>query len=71
MTVMPHLALITWDEDNGTTNQVALLVVTPNLKGQITRSLNHYSVLATIADELGVPRLGQSKQAEPVIYGVG
>jgi len=62
---------ITWDEDNGTTNQVALIVITPSLKGQITRPLNHYSLLATIADELGVPRLGQSQQAAPVIYGVG
>ena len=62
---------ITWDEDNGTTNQVALIVVTPSLRGEIMRTLNHYSVLATVADELGVPRLGQSQQAAPVIYEVG
>jgi phosphatidylinositol-3-phosphatase len=54
---------ITWDEGSGEDAQVALLVVARNVRGQITMPLNHYSLLATIADRLGVARLGQSRQA--------
>jgi hypothetical protein len=54
---------ITWDEGSGEDSQVALLVVARNVRGQFTMPLNHYSLLATISDRLGVARLGQSKQA--------
>lgn len=54
---------IVWDESSSSNAQVALLVVAPNLRGQLTMPLNHYSLEATIADRLGVPRLGESKQA--------
>jgi hypothetical protein len=54
---------IVWDESSSSNAQVALLVVAKKLRGQLTMPLNHYSLLATIADQLGVPRLGESKQA--------
>jgi phosphatidylinositol-3-phosphatase len=54
---------ITWDESGAANGRVALLVVTPKLHGQLTMPLNHYSLLATIADRLRVPRLGLAKQA--------
>jgi phospholipase C len=54
---------ITWDEGSGEDTRVALLVVARNVRGHLTMPLNHYSLLATIADRLGVARLGQSKQA--------
>jgi phosphatidylinositol-3-phosphatase len=55
--------LITWDESSSSDNRVALLVVTPKLRGQITTTMDHFSLLATISDQLGVTRLGQSAQA--------
>jgi len=55
--------LITWDESSAGDGQVALLVVTPKLRGQITTPLDHFSLLATVTDRLGVARLGQSAQA--------
>ena len=55
--------LITWDESAGGDDHVALLVVTPKLRGQIATTMDHFSLLATVSDELGVARLGQSAQA--------
>jgi acid phosphatase len=54
---------IVWDESSAANGRVALLVVTPSLRGQLTMPLNHYSLLATIADRLKVPRLGLAKEA--------
>ncbi len=54
---------ITWDESGAGDGRVALLVVAPGLRGQLTMPLNHYSLLATISDRLRVARLGLAKQA--------
>jgi acid phosphatase len=54
---------ITWDESGAEDGRVAMLVVAPGLHGQLTMPLNHYSLLATIADRFRVPRLGLAKQA--------
>jgi phosphatidylinositol-3-phosphatase len=54
---------ITWDESSAGDAQVALLVVAHGVHGPLTMPLNHFSLLATIADRLGVARLGESKQA--------
>jgi acid phosphatase len=54
---------ITWDESSAQDGRVALLVVAPSLRGQLKMPLNHFSLLATIADQLRVARLGQAKQA--------
>jgi len=54
---------ITWDESSAGDGRVALLVVAPSMRGQITAPLDHYSLSATISEQLGVPRLGDAKQA--------
>jgi len=54
---------IVWDESSAADGRVALLVVTPSLRGQIATPLDHYSLSATISDQLGVPRLGEAQQA--------
>jgi len=54
---------ITWDESSAGDGRVALLVVSPTLHGQLTMALDHFSLLATISDRLGVARLGLAKQA--------
>jgi hypothetical protein len=33
------------------------------LRGQISTPLDHYSLSATISEQLGVPRLGDARQA--------
>jgi hypothetical protein len=60
---------IVWDEDEERSgpNRVPLIVVAPNLKDQHTDThYDHYSLLATIEDRLGVPRLGKSADAQPI-----
>jgi phosphatidylinositol-3-phosphatase len=54
---------VVWDESSSAGGRVALLVITPNLRGQLAMPLNHYSLLATIADQLSVARLGLAKDA--------
>lgn len=61
------LLLITWDENEGSAgNQVPALVIAPNLtRHQTAQPRDHYSLLATAEDRLGVSRLGQTRQATP------
>jgi hypothetical protein len=56
---------ITWDEDDGSSdNRVLTLVVAPGMGHRVSSRLyTHYSLLATIEDLLGVGRLGQAAQA--------
>jgi phosphatidylinositol-3-phosphatase len=57
---------ITWDEDDGTqSNQVATLVIAPSVKPG-TRSamlFNHYSLLRTTEEQLGLGLLGNAANA--------
>jgi len=62
---------ITWDESSSTDRRVALLVVSPSLQGQITAPLDHFSLSATISDQLGVPRLGEAQQATSLSTQLG
>jgi phosphatidylinositol-3-phosphatase len=63
---------ITWDESSELSNHVALLVVAPNLARQRSDvSLDHFSLAATIADQLGVPRPGQSGSSASVAQAFG
>ena len=66
---------ITWDESNGFgANQVALIVVAPNLLSHTAGAyFDHYSLVATIADQLGVARPGQSGGASSIAqaFGIG
>lgn len=59
---------ITWDEDDaGAGNHVLALVVTEG-GGHLTsrRAYDHYSLLATVEDLLGVPRLKNAAAASPM-----
>jgi acid phosphatase len=62
---------ITWDESSAADNRVALLVVSPSLRGEITTPLDHFSLSATISDQLGVPRLGDAQQATSLSKQLG
>lgn len=59
---------ITWDEDDGSaSNRVLTLVIVAGLGHRTsTRAYDHYSLLATIEDVLGLPRLGAAAQAHPM-----
>ena len=58
---------ITWDEGEDSANSVLTLVIHPDpLLHHSDRSYNHYSLLATIEDDLGLPRLGAAAQATPI-----
>lgn len=56
--------LITWDEGEDSANSVLTLVIHPRpLEHASNLPYNHYSLLATIEDALGVPRLGHAVNA--------
>jgi hypothetical protein len=59
---------ITWDEDDGSaSNRVLTLVVAPGRRHlESSTAYNHYSLLATIEDLMGVGRLGQAAHAQPM-----
>jgi phospholipase C len=58
---------ITWDEGFGAGNHVLTLVIHANpMERTSARSYDHYSMLATIEDRLGVPRLGHAARATPM-----
>lgn len=64
---------VTWDEDDGSAgNRVLTLVVTPGLGHTDTNvAYDHYSLLATVEDLLGVGRLGNAAQARAMNDLVG
>jgi hypothetical protein len=60
---------IVWDEDDKQSgpNRVPLIVASPNLKEHQTGThYDHYSLLATIEDWLGVERLGDANKAQAI-----
>jgi phosphatidylinositol-3-phosphatase len=59
---------ITWDEDDGSTdNHVLTLVVARDVSHRSSsRRYTHFSLLATMEDLLGVGRLGQAAGAAPM-----
>jgi len=59
--------VITWDEGEDSANSVLTLVIRPNPLVHISaRPYDHYSLLATVEDQLGVARLGMAAQASPM-----
>jgi hypothetical protein len=59
--------LITWDEGADSANSVLTLVVQPDpVVHQSATPYDHYSLLATIEDQLGLARLGLAAQATPM-----
>jgi hypothetical protein len=58
---------ITWDEGEDSANSVLTLAIHADpLIHRSERPYNHYSLLATIEDRLGVARLGMAAQATPM-----
>jgi acid phosphatase len=59
------ILFVTWDEDDGSAdNRVLTLVVAPGLSPLVSNAhYNHYSLLATIEDLLGVGRLAAAAHA--------
>ena len=58
---------ITYDEGEDSANSVLTMVVRANQANQRSdNSYDHYSLLASIEDLLGVPRLGDAVQANPM-----
>ncbi len=58
---------ITWDEGYDSTNQVLTLVIHPGtIIKSSARAYDHYSMLASIEDRFGLPRLGRAAQARPM-----
>jgi phosphatidylinositol-3-phosphatase len=58
------LLIITWDEGEDSANHVLTLVIHPHPAARASgRVYNHYSLLATIEDRLGLSRLGLAAKA--------
>jgi phosphatidylinositol-3-phosphatase len=58
------LLLITWDEAGSADNRVPAIVVASGLtRHETAQPHDHYSLLATVEDRLGVPRLGLARGA--------
>jgi phosphatidylinositol-3-phosphatase len=61
------LVLITWDEGDDDANHVLTLAIHPYPTERVSAvAYNHYSLLATIEDRLGLPRLGLARSAKPM-----
>jgi phospholipase C len=58
------LLLITWDEGEDSANHVLTLAIHPGtLIHTSSRAYDHYSLLASVEDRLGLPRLGEAAHA--------
>jgi len=69
------LLVVVWDEDDGsggivgtTDDPVGIWVMSPYAKTKYvsTTKADHYALLATIEDGLGLPRIGKAVQAQPL-----
>lgn len=61
------LLLITWDEGGAASNHVLTLAIHPHATTLTSNvSYDHYSLLATLEDRLGVGRLGRAADATPM-----
>jgi hypothetical protein len=62
------ILFIVWDEgDGGDANIVPLIVLTKNTHAaRVETQYDHYSLLATIEDLYGLPRLGAAATARPL-----
>lgn len=58
---------ITWDEDDGSADNRVLTLVVASGRRVSNHAYDHYSLLATIEDLLGVGRLGAAAQAQPML----
>lgn len=62
------LLVLTWDEDDGSPqNQIPTVIYGAHVQpGTYNERINHYSVLATLEEMYGLPRLGYAAAAAPI-----
>jgi phospholipase C len=61
------LLFIVWDEGDGRSSIVPLIVATPDSASvRVDTAYDHYSLLAAIEDVFGLPRLGAAREARPL-----
>jgi hypothetical protein len=63
-----HGALfVVWDEGDGRSSVVPLIVASPDVDSRRVDTIyDHYSLLAAIEDQFGLPRLGAARDARPL-----
>ena len=63
------LLILTWDEDDYRgDNRIVTILAGPMVKaGTSNQRINHYNLLRTLLDFYGLPALGASRDAEPVM----
>jgi hypothetical protein len=63
------LLILTWDEDDGSVpNHITTIFVGQQVRpGRYRQPITHYNVLRTIEQALGLPRLGRSATAAPIL----
>jgi phosphatidylinositol-3-phosphatase len=63
------LLIVTWDEDNYTpANHIPTILVGSNVKsGKYDQRIDHYNVLRMIEDFYGLPHIGASGTAAPIV----
>ena len=58
---------IVWDEGDGRSSVVPLIVAAPDVESRRVDAIyDHYSLLAAIEDQFGLPRLGAARDARPL-----
>ena len=58
---------VVWDEGDGRSSVVPLIVASPSVESRrVSTEYDHYSLLAAIEDQFGLPRLGAAKDAIPL-----
>jgi phospholipase C len=58
---------VVWDEGDGRSSVVPLIVASPDVASRrVNGDYDHFSLLAAIEDQFGLPRLGAAKDASPL-----
>jgi hypothetical protein len=67
------MIVLTWDEGSGTSNQIPTVVVAPSVRPGTVAStrLDHYALLGSTEDLLGVARLGAAVGAPSLVSAFG
>jgi len=62
------LLIVTWDEDDGSANNhIATMFIGPMVApGNSAQRINHYNILRSIEEMMGLPYLGESNKAESI-----
>ena len=58
---------VVWDEGDGRSSVVPLIVASPDVASRRANDdYDHFSLLAAVEDQFGLPRLGAAKDATPL-----